>query len=328
MKLPHLICIVVSLFYWSSVHAVIVTDTSSASGWAPILFLGNSDPTGDQQTANPGNEADIVGDSVSAALYKYYDGTSFGFRLRLGAQDNKNQGYQSATMVGMDVNGDHILDYYIGVEINGVGSGSEKLDIGIYQFLGGAATTPNNTQAALANSANYIFGYEQSITNFDWSLVSDIDAGLSAYTVPDADAVGGVRTVDPYNVDGQLDNKGDPQPDYFLTFMVPFADLKLAIDSATEYGNQVTDFGASTVLGFVAITSQNLNQVNNDFNGIDDSALDVPYAGGPNGEEGGISRTYTPDSEEPMPVPEPASSVLILGVCALALVVNWRRRWN
>lgn len=296
-------------------RAVIVTDASTVAGWAPILFLGNSDPTGDQQTANPGNEADIVGDSVSAALYKYYDGTDMGFRLRLGAEDNSSQGYQSAAMIGMDITGDNILDFYIGAHINGVGSGNEKLDIGIYQFIPGIATSPSTTQAALASSADYLFGYEQSGTNFNWSPVSQIDPGLSSYSVTDPDT-GLTRTVDPYNVDGVLDNQGNPQPDHFLTFIVPYADIISAF-SALAPG-----FDEMTPMTFVAITSQNLNQVNNDFNGIDDGSLGTPYGQGPDG--GGSSLPYTPESE--VPVPEPGAYALLASLCALVSVCGRRKR--
>ncbi len=314
MFLRSKLCILAgSLLCWGAAHAVIVTDMSSAAGWAPILYLGNSDPTGDQQTANPGNEADIVGDSVSAALYKYYDGTNFGFRLRLGAEDNPKQGYQSAVMIGMDITGDHILDFYIGAAINGVGSGSEKFDIGIYQFLPGIATSPDTTQAALASPSDYLYAYEQSGTNFNWSPTSDIDPGLSSYQVTDPDT-GITRTVDPYNVDGQLD-KGDPKPDHYLTFIVPYADLIAAFRTV------VPSFDASSKVSFVAITSQNLNQVNNDFNGIDDSNLGTPYGEGPDG--GGISETYTPEAL--VPVPEPVAYAFLLSFLALFIVFSRRK---
>lgn len=245
-----------------------------------------------------------MGDSVSAALFKYYDGTNFGFRLRLGAQDNQNQGYQSAAFIGMDITGDAILDFYIGVEIDGVGTGSEKLDIGIYQFATGGAVSPSTTQGALANAANYIapFGYEQTSTNFNWSQVSDID------------------TVDPYNVDGQLDNQGNAQPDYFLTFIVPFDDI------ITAFSTVVSGFNATTAMSFVAITSQNLNQVNNDFSGIDDSNLNNPYGGtpgDPNNPGGGLSQPYTPESE--VPVPEPSACALLVSLWALCLVFSRRK---
>jgi hypothetical protein len=89
--------------------------TTPSSEWVPVLYLSDADPTGDQQTAGAGgSEADIVGNSSYAALYKKYDGTDFGFRIRMGADSNPS-GYDSATILGMDVTGDGSLDYYIGM---------------------------------------------------------------------------------------------------------------------------------------------------------------------------------------------------------------------
>jgi len=286
----------------------VIAVSSPSSEWTAVIYQGDADPTGDQQTAGAGNEADIVGDATSAALYKIYDGVNFGLRLRLGGEDNANQGYQSAAIIGLDVTQDGILDYYIAASIDGVGAANDKLDIGIYAFPGGAISPSTTT---LASPSADLFGYEQSSANFSWSAVSTIDPGLTPYLNGSGDLI------DPYNVDGTLD-KGDPIPDFFITFVVPFSDM------VTAFGN---GFGEETPISFVAITSQNLNQTNNDFNGIDDSpeSLGTPYGGDPDGSGGGAgSLPYTVESESP--VPESAAYALLLGLATLGCAASRRRR--
>lgn len=291
----------------SVLEAVIVTDTSSlANGWAAVIYQSDADPNGDQQTGNAGNEADIVGNSDNPALYKYYgsgdigNGTEdlFGFRLRLGSQDNSSQGYTTASMIGMDVTGDNVLDFYIAASVNeiGVGGNNGNFDIGIFKF-GPDADSPSST--TLASKSDALYGYQQTGDNFSFASVESIDPGSDP-----AD----------YNLDGATNNQGDPLPDMFISFIVPFADIVAVAEDFVGVGN----FDENSLISFVAITSQNLNQINNDFNGIDDSALDEPYGTG-----GGISDPYTPDGEEP--VPEPAAYSLLLGLFAFACLLRRRR---
>ena len=120
----------------------VISVASPSSEWTPILNDGGSDPAGDNQTGNPGDESDIIGDSANPSFYKFYNGTDFGFRLRLGGQD-KSSGYTTAALFGLDVNGDSNLDYYIAANIDGIGN---KLDIGIYAFTG-PATSPSTSCA-------------------------------------------------------------------------------------------------------------------------------------------------------------------------------------
>lgn len=268
----------------------VISLTSQSSTWDPILYLDDSDPTGDQQTGNAGNEADIVGDSSNAALYKLYDGSSdeLAFRIRLGAEDNSNKGYDSATIVAFDIGNNGILDGYIGVELGAVGdvSGGKKQDVGIYQFTS-IADTPNNTQSALSDRSDALVSYGSS--NVDWSPVTDIDAG-------------------PVDIDGQ------GNPDHFLTFVVSFSDLTTSLGIEED-----------TTLGFVAITSQNLNQINNDYNGIDNN--DPLFDGNApwnNPDLPVTSLPYTPESE--VPVPEASAYALLLGFVALAGVFARRPR--
>ncbi len=288
-KILHIGLIVLAL----TAHCeAVISVASPSSEWTPILNDGGSDPAGDNQTGNTGDESDIIGDSSNPALYKLYDGTNFGFRLRLGAQD-KSQGYSSAALFGLDVNSDSNLDYYIAAKINVIGSGNEKLDIGIYAFTG-PATSPSTTSSALDSASNYLYGYEQNASNFNWSSVASIDGAPT-----------------------DLDGEGNP--DYFLSILVPFADLQSAIATT------VPDFDQSSPLAFVAMTSQNLQQVNNDFNGIDGSTTsnDTPYSGGSDGTPVGITDPYTPESTSP--VPEPSTYALLFGLISLGVAVKRRR---
>ncbi|MGB0259336.1 MAG: hypothetical protein ACPGES_11850, partial [Coraliomargarita sp.] len=152
------------------------------------------------------------------------------------------------------------------------------------------------------------FGYEQGSTNFDWSPVYEIDNFNQSDPLADIDGQGNL--------------------DYYLTVAVPFVDLQAAINGTEGY----QDFDESTPISFVAITSQNLNQINNDFNGIDDSSesLNAPYGGvgepgDPDYVPGAGSVPYTPESTEPLEqVPEPTNYGLILATLSLIGVLGRR----
>lgn len=260
--------------------------TSPSSEWVPILYVGDSDPADDQQTSTGGGEADIVGNATTAALFKRYDPVDdqIAFRLRLGGDDNP-AGYTSATLIAFDIGGDGILDGYLGVEENAIGPGNTKHDIGIFLFSG-TADTPNNTQSVLASPSAPEYSYEQSGSNYNWSSVESIDG--------DDDA----------NPSSPVDVDGFGSDDYFLTFSVPFSDLADALN-----------IDSGTVLGFVAITSQNLQQINNDFNGIDNNDPNFnPDAPWNDPDQPIVSQPYTPESESP--IPEPAAFALLLGLAA------------
>lgn len=268
--------------------------TTPSSDWVPVLYLSDADPTGDQQTSGAGGtEADIVGNASYAALYKKYDGTDFAFRIRMGADSNPS-GYDSATIIGIDVTGDGSLDYYIGAEIDGVGASNSKFDIGIYAF-NGSALTPSETKMALAPSSAQLYGYEQTADNFNWSTVTSIDLADDPSVPADVDGIGNA--------------------DYFLSFSVPFADLAAAM------ALEGVILSVDTPISFAAITSQNLNQINNDFNGVDGTD---PNSTTPWTESGGVSETYTPESQSP--VPEPATYALVFGCVTLGFVACRRRR--
>ncbi len=211
----------------------------------------------------------------------------------MGADSNPT-GFNSAAIIALDLGNDGILDFYIGVQVNGV-NGNINHDVGIYQFTG-LATNPSNTQSALASPSDPLVSYEG---RYDWSPVSSID--------PDAPA--------------DLDGLGDD--DYFLSFSVDFMDLVTAIDGTGWTDSEGNGLSASTPLSFVAITSQNLNQINNDFNGIEgtDTNSTTPWT-----DLGGTSEEYSPESEEPLgAVPEPPSYGIILGVLCLLFAVFSRR---
>ncbi|WP_269526083.1 hypothetical protein [Coraliomargarita parva] len=254
--------------------------------------MSDSDPAGDQQTSGAGTEADIVGDADIAALFKLYDGTDLAFRIRLGADSNPN-GYDSAAIIGMDINGDGSLDYYIGVEIDGVG-GNLKFDIGIYQFTG-VASTPAETKVALASPSAQIYGYEADESNFSWESVANINN-------QDSD----LSNDEPVDVDGEGED------DYLLSFSVPFADLVAAIGG---------DFDESYEITFVAITSQNLQQINNDFNGVDGTDPNSTVLWTDPG--GGSSLPYSPESEGALP--EPKDFALLIAAFCLFWVMGTRK---
>ncbi len=295
--MKHLFITLFSLMALCSVSEAVIGVASPSSEWVSILYLNDADPTGDQQTSGSGGgtEADIVGDVDHAALYKQYDEATdyFAFRIRMGA-DSSPAGYDSATLIGMDVDSDGSLDYYIGVEVDGVGAANAKFDIGIYAF-DGPASSPAETKAALASPSSQIYGYQMDSSNFNWSSVAAID-GITDLTSVDAD----------------VDQVGNP--DYFLSFSVSFSHLAAAmgLDDASLL---------TTPISFAAITSQNLNQINNDFNGVDGTD---PNSTTTWTDSGGVSETYTPESE--VPVPESATYALLFSLVMLGCAGSRRRR--
>ena len=135
-------------------------------------------------------------------------------------------------MVGIDADFNGDIDLFIGVDNRG------NLDeIAIFDPGTGGNTGPSNT--SLITPA--IQTYAPTSTNYDWSPVSDtIDPG--------------VATLD---FDGAGDN------DYFLTFVVPFADIVAAL------ALQSIAFDDETAFQFVSATSNQANALNQDLGGID-----------------------------------------------------------
>jgi hypothetical protein len=221
---------------WS---ATILPD-SPTTDWQVVAYpILDPDPIADEQTGI--SEADIVGDLTTPALYWQFDdnGTPFdhtdgniGFRVRL-AQDKAPGGFDAYFVVGLDADVDGDVDLFIGVNNRG-----NVDEIGIWDPGTGANTGPSTTSIATPS----LVSYPQVAANYDWRAVDGtIDPGA------------------PTDFDGGGDN------DYFLTFVVPFADI------VAQLGAQTVPilFDDQTVMQFVAATANQPNSLNQDLGGID-----------------------------------------------------------
>ena len=219
-------------------HAATVAQFSTA--WTPLI--GNYDYLGDQQGAVSG---DIVGSRTDYGLFTTFndngsssntDGT-LGFRIRLdtaGGPSNK-PAFDRAAWIGIDADLNGSVDVFIGANFSG-----SATDLGIYAAGTGLNTSPNTTTIA---SAPYKSLYTISTANFNYRPV---DFG----TNKDGGTTNDVTTT----------STGDP--DYYVSFMVPFADVASFLSTKSI---NITD---QTSLRYVSATATQGNNLNQDLGGV------------------------------------------------------------
>lgn len=209
--------------------------SASSTEWTAITsYLDNvTDVSG-----NASSE-DLVGDSSNHGLFVTHndagnasntDGT-FGFRIRLDAAGTKTA-YANSAWLGIEANGDDVIDVYIGVKKSG-----NSLVLGIF----GPGATANNT----ANSS--------SVSGTAYATYA-VDATTYSYRAVDHTTDGGTTS--------DL-NTVTAETDFYLSVMVDFADIVsyLATNSIT-----ITDQSA---LRFIAATSHHATSLTRDFGGLD-----------------------------------------------------------
>jgi len=264
-----------------------ISPTSPTTIWTALAYPNNNypDPFSDQQTG--GKESDIVGTVADAPFYKlFYDGGTpgnltdgqLGFRLRLAQQDNP-PGFSGAAFVGIDGDVDGALDIFVGV--NNQGSGD---NIAIWDAGAGLNTSPNTT--TIVSPPRY--SYAPTASNYNWSAVS--------------------LTLDPSATTLDMDAGG--KTDYFLTWVVPFADIVTGLVT-----NGISGFNENTSMLLVSATATQDNNLNQDLNGVAgslNSSLTWELLG---------AVTFPYSANGITPVPEPSSVTLAL----LAIAVIGRR---
>lgn len=268
-----------------------VNPASACSSWTAIGYgpAGFPDPAGDQQTGS--SEGDLVGNAANPSFYSTFDngGTpalftdgQLAFRLRVGA-DKSPPGYTGCAFVGMDLDGNGSLDLFAGVN----NSGSTAL-ISLWWAGSGSNLSPGTTTIA----GTPTFSYAETAASYSWMAVTL------------ANNPGGTST----------DMDGAGQADYFLSFVVPFADVV-----AMAHTKGLAGFDEHSTLSYVAATATQANSLNQDLNGV---------AGGVNSSDswasmGAISAPIT--AAGPLPVPEPSTlALIVLGLGGL--VVHYGRR--
>jgi hypothetical protein len=180
-------------------------------------------------------QGDIVGDADNGAFYTSFDdaGTpsttdgNLGFRVRLGGDSNP-AGFENFLMVGIDADGDGSLDIMLGADFQG-----NPDVLGVYAPGTGLNDSPSSTSI----DATPLFSYSPSAANFSWSAVDAmLDPGVTDLDIGDT---GGT--------------------DYFLTLVVPFADVVSGLAS-----NGVTGVDENSALRFVVGTAKQPNALNQD----------------------------------------------------------------
>ncbi len=267
-----------------SAAAVPIDPSSSTVGWTPISYPSLlPDFSDDQRTGI--TESDIVGDASNPAFYFRFDdaGTpsttdgAIGFRVRIGADKNPS-GFDHFMGVGVDANQDGALDLFLAVDNSG-----NPDQLGIFDAGSGSNTSPSTTTIV----SSPLFSYAPSASNYGFGAVN--------------------AAIDPPATTFDIDADGDT--DYFLTFVVLFADVVSALSA-----QGISGFGDSAAMRFVIGSSTQPNALNQDL-------------GGPNGGTsstqtwaalGAISNSLTAAGGF-LPVPEPDSAALVsLGLLALA----------
>ncbi len=215
----------------------------------PYPSTVTTDASNDQQTGQ--GESDLIGGyyGLAAVYTKFSAGTTstngtIAFRLRL-AKDSSPVGFKSTAVIGVDGNGDGVLDVFVGVDNSGTGD-----SLKIWAPGPGANNTPATTSI---DPQTPYFVYSPTTANYNWQTVT-------AVSDPAAGAVASGSTPSPFNLDGAT---GTGQTDYFLSFSVPFADFISALNS-----RGITGITSNSILNYVAATATQPNTLNQDINGI------------------------------------------------------------
>lgn len=281
------------LLHLGAAQAVVYVD-GSTNDWSPMA--GNFDYHIDQQTGQA--DGDIVGGT--GANYGYLvafnnngnvssiDGT-LGFRVRLDEHGGNNNNITPTNVlwVGIDANTDGDLDVFLGANFQGGGAGTLE----IRAPGDGLNISPNTT--TISNSA---------YRTYTLDTIEDATPANFSYRPVDFLTDGGTTN------DLTQTTSGDP--DYYLSFMIPFADLVQYLGSLQTPIN-ITD---TSPLRFVVATSTQVNSLNQDIGGV----------------SGGVNSTttwenigaFTPPYN---PVPEPSGGILLLGSVAGCCFIRRRR---
>jgi hypothetical protein len=267
-------------------HAAI-SIAGSSTLWNPIS--GNYDYLVDQQTGQPAS--DIVGSGTNYGFFVTFDNNgntshadgTLGFRIRLDAAGGttNNPAFDRVLWVGVDGNGNGSVDMFIGVSTQGSTS-----TLGLYGPGDSANISPKTTSISSTPYKTYAIGS----SNYNYRPVN-------------------------YTTDGGTTNDlttattGDP--DYYLSFTVPFADV------AAFLGLNASD-ADQRPLRYVVATSTQHNSLNQDLgavNGGIGSASTWEQLGG---------FTPTMNASGIVLVPEPSAALLF--ACGVTLAATRRRR--
>ncbi len=275
-----------------TVKAITIIPSSPTTSWQVIEYLGAPDWPDDQGTGI--SEADLVGDASNPVAYTIFDnaGTSdltdgyIGFRVRIGTEKSPD-GFSQVAMIGINAGTDMYsldgaLDLFL--VVNNAGQNSiEILDPGA-----DLNTSPSTTSVSTTGVS-----YLEDSSNYAWNPVD-------AIIDPDA-------TLNPNN--GLYDVDDDDNTDYFLSFVVPFADLLAQLDPGGLLG-----LDQNSAFQYVIGTSSQANSFNQDISGPDKSELKSTLTWDQIG-----ANTVPLSASGIVLTPEPSSGLLLgLGLLLLA----------
>lgn len=268
-------------------NAAISISGSTKSGW--ISLGANYDFGNDQQTGVAAS--DIVGTATDPGFFTSFDnaGTAsltdgfLGFRVRLDDHggNNNNIAFGRDLWIGIDANLDGKLDVFLGLNMQGSAS-----EIGIYATGTGANISPKTTSVA---SSAYK-SYTPSASNYNYRAVNYLTDGGTTNDIG-------------------AGNKAEP--DYYVSFLVAFADVVSFLNGKSISINQ------NTSLRYVLATSTQANSLNEDLGGIKGSVNSASTWS----SLGGFSPTISAAGQF---IPECSTSLLAMG-SMLGLLFNRRR---
>ena len=265
-----------------------VSVAGSSNLWSAIP--GNYDYLVDNQTGQPAS--DIVGSGTNYGFFVTFDNNgntshvdgTLGFRIRLDTAGGTSTkpAFDRVAWVGVDANGNGSVDLFLGVSTQGSTS-----TLGIYAPGTSENISPKTT--SIASTAAY--SYAITSANYNYRAVNfSTDGGTT----------------------NDLTTTTTEDPDYYLSFTVPFADVAAFLGLNPSDADQ-------RPLRYVVATSTQHNSLNQDLGGINGgvgSASTWEQLGG-----------FTPAmNASGLLIPEP--SVALLFACSVTFAASRRRRAN
>lgn len=194
MKTTHALVASVAVLAAAQVHALDLLSLTST--WTPILVSGNSDPVADNQANS--SDIELVGDpenDIHAFYVKFDDNGSssatdgtLGFRIRV-AGDKNPAGFTGYSRIGIDINLDGALDFFISAELD---DNVTIMDAG----------TDLNNSPSTSSLGDTLVSDPATALNYNWSSSSGIDGSGNG-----------------------TDLDGGGKEDYFLSYSIDFSDL-------------------------------------------------------------------------------------------------------
>jgi hypothetical protein len=262
---------------------------SPTDEWNGIVYPGvTSDYPSDTQAVSL--DLDLVGDVDHAAFYTRFDDNAtplitndgeLGYRLRMAGNQSPAT-FSGQAWIGADVNNDGALDLFVGAN-----SGTLSIN-----FAGpDTNTSPNSTSI----DSTPFWSTPVSGSNFNWSEVNS--------------------TIDPDGTNFDIDNGGISEPDYFLTFIIPFSQFAGAVNSLSLGFT----FDDTSPVAYIAATATQGQTLNADLNGVDGTSSNLTWT-----DLDAISPEIFVDGE-PV-IPEPGTTVLFFALASGIFLFVQKRR--